>query len=384
MILMGDEVVLWQPAARHLIKSHETGASPFGPDVLLSLVEDGIIKIAGRRKLIESPIERNRPGSWEGQHWFEPFDSRIRAIANEDERGQAQDARVILLGDEAGSQFADEQIGLQSPEFHVAKSLVGSERLPLGTRERIGRLKDRQGVLTDHESSLLSTRAFLRDACNHRDALSAVGADLPIYANPYPLSEFNAIGRVPPVASHNPKLSTPEILDFFGWIASLPGSGSPRALTELAKSKDYRGRLWDLMFTEHPLAQLRDNIKDGQARGGLLKQAYSTSMPLEVMSLASFSVSLGSLAATYISLRQTKRWFCQAGLLSVASAALSAAPLAYEGLRRESVIGDDAYHGEVWPFVLANGTVNPTRAQIRALLENIDSRLRTLVKEEET
>jgi hypothetical protein len=372
MLLLADEVVLWAPGAAALNAAHLQGMSPFGPKDVLSLVEAGVVRIGARSEFIDSEAFRNRSGSWDGQHWFAPFDEAIRSIARSEDLSLPRDRRILRVDRVRGFEWADQQIQGKTPALQIAKRLLRSNRIPIGTRERIERnfAKPTRENWGKHRR-LMSIREILRDARNHEDARDDTASDVSFDISPFPVLEFNEMAAASPLKPIETKVQAPEILDFFQWVGSLKYSGDIATLQKIRENPEHREQFWRLLQTDYsPLEGLLETIGNGLPKQSVFETDFGASPIVAGSEVAGVAVAAVGVAVT-------KRWFTLGGLLASAGFALAAIPPIDEELMREGYLPDTNYRGPVWPFLLATDTVEPSLTQINQLLSEITTKLST-------
>jgi len=374
LLVLADDVVLWSPAATALETAHSPSTAaearaPFAPSDILNLVEDGAVKIAARQRFIEDKEFRNSPKGWPGQHWHSTFDDAIYKIWKSEERTKPRERRVIAVGDESGYKNADAEIKRRGSAFALAQRLFLKNRIPFSTSERIQRNRERSDdIRWRRQPKLMAIREVLRDAFNHEDARNSTESQLAVQLAPFPTDEFNRIAGVRPTPVQDEPIERKEVVELLKWIGSLKYAGSVPIIKQLRKDSDQRNLLWRLLHTtKSPLSELHDRIADGLSKAGLTEELLGTTGLLMSSSVVSVTSAAASLAVT-------RPWFCVAGAAAVGGALGTVIPMAGAGARRYSVIPDDAFSAtDRWPFLLATGTAQPTRAEIASLLEVLRS-----------
>jgi predicted RNA binding protein with dsRBD fold (UPF0201 family) len=260
MLLLGQSVTLWSPAPLLIDRSRNHGAIDFSSQDLLSLVEDGHVRIVGREKWFKKEFRDSM--EWKLGHWDDKFDSKILEILERDQH--SREPQVSIAPVECGYKRVDAEIANKSEKFELAKTLVKAEHLPKGTLSRIREL-GAKASLKD------KARAALRDAFNHDQALDFCRADIPVEPYPYAASLPSLSGRKSLDLKTWDGSVNPEIFErTLDLVRDLAKKRSIMAIAKIRKTNDVEEvckGIYDLFRAEiSPRTRLRVQIEEGMQR----------------------------------------------------------------------------------------------------------------------
>jgi hypothetical protein len=176
LIAMSDPLILWSPSSLVL---HESN-SLVGSKELLSYIDDGIVRIAGREEWLNSRGFRdNHP--FEGARWKPDFDGVLKRWAELDNGKPVNERRVVACppatGGEKARTYLEENPGEIDRILRIAESARADERIPQEVLSVSSQLASRhRGGKADRER----VRIIVGAAYNHGEAFREVGARYPI------------------------------------------------------------------------------------------------------------------------------------------------------------------------------------------------------------
>lgn len=182
-LALTGELVVWCPLAPLLTAAHKAWRSPITPDSLIRMLKDNelpAIRIIGREEFLTSKRTRGKAQYAPAREWSDKYDGEIARIAAEDSGKPIRDQRVIIAPKGEGFHKADKRLESDDKRSLIGRvsRLLGTEKLPIGVREKAQRVKDSGGSIT---------RVVLRDLYNHADATRYAKCERPVV----PLSEID-------------------------------------------------------------------------------------------------------------------------------------------------------------------------------------------------
>ena len=355
VICLNRRTVLWSPAPMFVDAAHESGASIIGSVELLSLIEDRHVSVIARRHWFDRKW-RNRDGAWSMIRWKDSFDSRLLAIATEDEQDPIfENRRVIIAPPETGFFQASEHLNKDSQMRDMLTGLYTRRRLPIGVLEKADRAAA-EGRSVEEQ--------ILRDIHNHHNAVLESRSSSATVPNEFmrALLDLKDSAQMPLTTAIS-ESSTDESL-FHEALELLLAIRAPcnfSALMDFLESNQ-RSELISLLCSERAAGCLPDAIACKMARASGIKslneQIFSLRAPDAV------ARTIGSMIGTLLTL-----------LTSNSSVGIVSTPvqLMRPWLQRKSLIPVDIDKtSKVTPFVqLALGTNRPTHLEIVSLLERM-------------
>lgn len=193
MLAVSSPLNIWAPSSVELA----SGRWPIGVERLLRYVEQGHLRIIGRRSWLTERRKRDEH-PWEGARWYPPIDDALKAIFENDEsETDPRRRRVLAARDEGGRVWAEDYIDSHPGEvdrwYRIGHGRQARDRIPAGTYEAVLRVPDDRRQVA---------RAVLRDAYNHGQAIIDAGADCPVLLAPSDARFLKIISSVP--ADGNP------------------------------------------------------------------------------------------------------------------------------------------------------------------------------------
>jgi hypothetical protein len=397
MIAASSPLNLWSPSSHYLRRTNcQVSARDF-----VSLVEDGYVRVLGRRAWIYNVDGFRDNHDWPGARWDGYVDGAIRAIHESEDRARTPDAarRVVVARDEQGYQSARELLA-EHPEWirplYIAFLDRESGQIPPGTLEAVDRdlAKGRHG---DAEEEVAAALTIMRDAHNHGEAAKDAGAEVPFLLSPHdssflqllatltgggtPLTVDRFGNEVPPTTP-SPEdqarlgVLTRQVVELLvrldemrGWrslredrsIRSWVGSEPHRLLVTWFQSLCQQiGNVRDEEVDGFLVHQLREELS--RARFGVRWKRLLTGPELDATSLATLVDSLMRLP------------LAPTDPLGIADLALAALPIG-RGLIKRLGFVSDVYTGNQWPYLYTFGK-RPSRAGRRRLKAELGSAVR--------
>jgi hypothetical protein len=189
LVAMSEPLTLWAPSSV-LLAAPSCGVEP---KQFLDFLEEGHIRVMGRRAWLGEPGARNSD-RWPGTAWDSQIDGPIWNLAQADEGKPLAERRVVIACEEKGYEWADEYLSehpQESMKWYKRASARGASRtIPGGTLQAVRRLGgDRVKV----------ARRILRDAYNHGRALAESGARVPILQSFTHRKFVEVLAQAPPL-----------------------------------------------------------------------------------------------------------------------------------------------------------------------------------------
>lgn len=425
LIASSRPLVLWAPSG-HMIEKH----SQVGVDEFLGLVNDGHIRVVGRRDWIYN-VEGYREGvakRWPDGAWHDRIDSFLSIVAANEETLDGKRSRVYTVEQEDGPQVAAQLLGMHDGKatnddlFERVLALYDAEILPTGSIERAHNARQRalkehvdrgeDQSQADHVANLAVVHMVLRDARNHAKAAKALSkADIP-FLTPEDEEFFELLDqpmRMADLESLEPGVEddrqTRKRLTQF-WRSSLDfletlessladihrhgdeeSTWAPRldqfvGTTEHADftnwlreyARDIDGPMTDQTISQLLMRELRRDVAAAhkraypQSKGKLAQQILS--IP-NAGNLGGKILTVAAVIGLLLRLQAIQQLF--AGDMNVLKLIGTGSFLTQVGTRTVQQIGwmDTDYGGDAWPYMYAFGRP-PTKADIASLRQAID------------
>ncbi len=199
LVAMSQPLTLWAPSSL-LLRSRDCGLKP---KQFLDLVEEGHVRVMGRRAWLSEPGARNSD-RWPGTAWDTQIDGPIWDLAQADEGKPPAARRVVIAREEKGYEWAEDYLSEHPQEstkwYRRATNASAAATIPGGTLQAVRRLGgDRVAV----------ARRILRDAYNHGGALAESGARVPILQSFTHRKFVEVLSQAPPLESGGGKPPAP-------------------------------------------------------------------------------------------------------------------------------------------------------------------------------
>ena len=360
LVAMSQPLTLWAPSSV-LLRSQSSGV---GPKQFLDLLDEGYIRVMGRRKWLSDPRCRDSD-RWPGTSWDAEIDDRIRRLSEEDEGKPVPERRVVVAPEEEGYEWADNYLSRHPEEssrwYKRVRRKDASETIPGGTLDAVRELG------TDH---VAVARRILRDAYNHGRALLESGARVPILQSFTHRKFVEVLAQAPPTederasrqtpasgASRAPQLDglsamTGELAKILGGL-DLHGPPNPKRLHRFLRSSGHRDLVaWmSGMCTEYE--QHRPQVVDAVVLDRLKQELGRASFDSFTQGLKRHGDDAGVGA---VGLVTGIVGLATAGVGWVPALALGAAVYpAGKGLVRELGFIPAGFEGPQWPFLYTYG-----------------------------
>jgi hypothetical protein len=352
MIAASYPLNLWSPSSVYL----RDPLCRVSPADFLKLIEDGYVRVLGRRAWIynEDGWRSNlAPEDWKGRLWDDYIDGGILAIHLSEERARVPDEErhVVIANDERGYDVARELLA-DHPDYEERLYEAyerNSGQIPSGTRGAVQRDLERL-----HHGNVSRRRAvaltILRDAHNHARAAADSGAEAPFLLGPHDSAFMRLLAELP--------------------AGPLPLTASGEAVETL--SYEERERLAEL--TRQVIGLLRDMDRLRIAKGELREDRNVRNWVggeghrLMASWFHGLCRSTGRISSAdmdgYVVRRLRSDIADSARSLGVVDLAMASLPTG-EGLIQELGYLPEDYPGEQWPYLyLFNEKATLTHAKL--------------------